>query len=817
MRRYFLITIMMFVASLSQSAETKENVTIRYSQSGTIKSVTFSKEAHSNVIPMDANAFFTDYLCIKTDDSFKLRTNDKQYDRHKSYDQYYRGILVEGAGYSFHYDENGIMRYANGNYVDISGLSVIPAITEEDAISSFIRYKGYNLDEVISSHVDLMIKAIKKTEGKDVEMPMLVYKVFINVNRPDNTEYGYIDSQTGEILCTEPFVIDVSSTGTFEMNYLSGLRTAKTDHIGNYYRLYDSSRNAIIHTKDLLNNTITYYNSQSFDIYDPDNNNIWYKSELNGNRYMALDVHWGLQKIYDRLYNIHNKNSFDDNGVEIDAYVRAMIPEGVYLTRDNACFAYIDNKPLLFFGMGEDTYRPLASLDIVAHEFGHAITHDQIGWYSSQRFLNEGLSDIWAAIMDYRFGDSQTDVWKLGEQVLLSNSVNCIRNLADPDSPLALTVMADKYGTSFYNSCDSYGKSGVFSHWFYLLVEGTTGYTPSGDLYSVPPIGMDIAEELIVKAVYEDYLRNTTSYEDVREAFVNAARDMDIYGLETAVCNAWYTVGVGDVIYGLSGPNIINTSGVFAVDGLPDIYTVTWSLTNNYYNQNCLQQGVPERNMCTITRDSYNDMSDATLTATVKNNGTTVTTFSLSHIYAHYDFKGYYTSGNLSGNINYTHTFNVKPNWTTYVTSPHFLGATVSYDSSGATPSIWAFSPTSGDITFVTTNTSVPVVINVDDAYENHYQLYAFPNNSPNSISISNADNCLTIMLRENVSDFSENMSLDQPWTIEIRNALTGELITKQFSTNRSENISTSSWSKGIYIVKITIGLEEYTEKVIVK
>ncbi len=815
--RYFILIIMSFVTSLLQGAETKEHVTIRYSQTGTIKSIAFSKEALSKEIPKDANAFFKDYLHIKADDSFRIQTIVKQYDRHKSYDQYYRGIMVEGAGYNFHYDNNGVMRYANGNYIDISELSVVPAISEEDAILIFARYKGYSHDELIGSHVDLRVKSIKKDVGKDVETPVLVYKVFLNINRPDNIEYGYIDAQTGEFLCSEPYILDVSSTGLFEMSYLGGFKTAKTDHTGSLYRLYDSSRNALIHTKDLLNNTISFYNSDSYEISDPNNDNIWYKSELNGSRYMALDVHWGLQKIYDRLYNTHNKSSFDDNGGEIDAYVRAMLYDGSYLTRDNACFAYYDNKPLFFFGMGEDIFKPLASLDVVAHEFGHAITHYQIGWLSAQRFLNEGLSDIWGAIMDYRYGDSQTEVWKTGEQILLSNSVNCLRNLADPNSPYALTHMADKYGTSFYNSCNAYGKSGVFSHWFYILVEGTTGYTPSGDLYSVPSIGMDIAEELIVKAIYENYLRNTTSYEDVREAFVNAARDMDVYGLETAVCNAWYTVGVGDAVYGLSGPTIINSSGVFAVDGLADIYTVTWSLTDSFYDQNCLQQGVPKRNMCTITRNSYNDMSDATLTAIVKNNGVTINTFSLSHIYAHYDFKGYYTSGNLSGNINYTHTFSVKPNQTTYIKSPHFLGGTVSYDSSGATPSIWAFSPTYGDITMVTTNTYAPVVINVDDVYDNHYQLYAFPNNSVACLSISNDDSGITVILNGNYEDLSNGMNFEQQWTIEICNASTGELVVKQTSTNYSETISTSGWSKGVYIVKVITGKEEYTEKVIVK
>ena len=43
---------------------------------------------------------------------------------------------------------------------------------------------------------------------------------------------------------------------------------------------------------------------------------------------------------------------------------------------------------------------------------------------------------------------------------------------------------------------------------------------------------------LIVRAVYDNYLRYTTSYEDVREAFVAASAAMNVSGLVSAVLNA---------------------------------------------------------------------------------------------------------------------------------------------------------------------------------------------------------------------------------------------------------------------------------------
>ena len=51
---------------------------------------------------------------------------------------------------------------------------------------------------------------------------------------------------------------------------------------------------------------------------------------------------------------------------------------------------------------------------------------------------------------------------------------------------------------------------------------------------------------------------------------------------------------------------------------------------------------------------------------------------------------------------------------------------------------------------------------------------------------------------------------------MEITSATTGRVMATRSSASRSETISTAGWPKGIYIVKVTIGKEELTEKVLV-
>ena len=97
----------------------------------------------------------------------------------------------------------------------------------------------------------------------------------------------------------------------------------------------------------------------------------------------------------------------------------------------------------------------------------------------------------------------------------------------------------------------------------------------------------------------------------------------------------------------------------------------------------------------------------------------------------------------------------------------------------------------------------------------NQYTLYAFPTGAKN-IDVSYEDNSLTVILNDNDED-SDGSHDDEPWTLEILNAMTGELMTTRNSTNHSTTVSTAGWPKGMYVVRVTIGNEVLTEKVIVK
>lgn len=269
----------------------------------------------------------------------------------------------------------------------------------------------------------------------------------------------------------------------------------------------------------------------------------------------------------------------------------------------------------------------------------------------------------------------------------------------------------------------------------------------------------------------------------------------------------------------IEGPHLIATSGTYYIDNLPSGFTVEWSLSNSYYNNSThiiTNPSLPE--YCTILRDNNHDMVNGILTAVLKYNGVAIYSLQKTGISAYDGFKGQYVSGDLSGNITYNY-INVRPNVHTVITSQNLKDATVSYDSSAKIPTYWLPNLSYGSLDLVvppnTNGTSTPVIVNVDDICGNHYYLLLFAQGSY-SLSVANGGNGITVMLNE--YEIPERvLTPDQSWAIEVRSAATGKLMTAQSSTSRSETISTIGWPKGVYIIKVIIGKEEFTEKVIVK
>lgn len=172
---------------------------------------------------------------------------------------------------------------------------------------------------------------------------------------------------------------------------------------------------------------------------------------------------------------------------------------------------------------------------------------------------------------------------------------------------------------------------------------GSLGYQTSGDWNYYEHFGGTSAacpQVAGVAALMLSANPNLTCNQ-VRTILCNTARDLGDSGFDTT-----YGYGLVDahaaVINAcqmdLYGADILYGSSVYAVQDIPSVYTVSWSLSGSNASNFVLQNNSPSANQCTITRkfgESFVDTTSIVLTAQIKYNGSTIATISKSLITPH--------------------------------------------------------------------------------------------------------------------------------------------------------------------------------------
>ncbi|WP_196892943.1 M4 family metallopeptidase [Aureivirga marina] len=589
--------------SLSMSAQKTDAVKNQHTDAfGAPKFINFKE--NSNLSQKNIQSAFTDYLELNPEDSFiKIKQfNDDFGFIHEKYQQYYKGIKVEFATYLAHY-KSGKLNSINGEMYRIKNLNTTPTLSAQQAFDYALKHIGASkylwdypesakaMDNYEKPEGELVIIPNYESldRGKDLENNVkLVYKFDIYATSPLSRGDVYVDAQTGEVLfynaiikhagnlghtgedshnhevsmvpnygsvASEATPMAVAS-GTAQTRY-SGTQTIETAYSGGSYILSDSGRK--IYTRDAKNiapigNTYPYVNNYT---QFTDNNNNWTTSEHSaGKDNGALDAHWGAMKTYDYFEDKHNRNSFDGNGTQIRNYVH------VSTNYDNAFW----NGSVMSYGDGSSNgneghgnFDILTSVDIAAHEIGHAICDytAELAYQRESGAMNEGFSDIWAAAVEVFSGatDSDKDEWLLGEEIDRRSGSIALRSMSNPKAKGQPDTYEGTYwknvncGVPTLNNdyCGVHTNSGVLNHWFYILTVGKAGTNDKGDSYNVTGITMDKAARIAYR-LESVYLTSNSTYADARTYGIQSAEDL--YGANSteviATTNAFYAVGIGE-------------------------------------------------------------------------------------------------------------------------------------------------------------------------------------------------------------------------------------------------------------------------------
>lgn len=266
----------------------------------------------------------------------------------------------------------------------------------------------------------------------------------------------------------------------------------------------------------------------------------------------ALDVHWGFQEVHSYYETKFQRNSFDGFGATIKAYTNVSnsyasgLPNGAF---------YKPLEKIFVFGFGDGyTYNPIVTLDIMGHEFTHAIT--SFSPFSQSGALAESFGDILGTCVERSVLGSSAD-WSIGSDVLINPSNDPFginRSLENPKSRNHPDTFKGEYWDSFTlsDNGDVHKKCGVQNYWFYLLCEGGTGTNDLNNSYNVTSIGIEKAQQVVYRNL-TSYMNYISDYNDAAQGSIYAAQEFVNQGLfdftqndVDQVINAWYAVGVLD-------------------------------------------------------------------------------------------------------------------------------------------------------------------------------------------------------------------------------------------------------------------------------
>jgi Zn-dependent metalloprotease len=454
------------------------------------------------------------------------------------FQHYHNNFRVENSIFYVH-TKNGLIEMANGTYyAAISLLSGSNMHSVDDCKASGISYLKeqhlhpmQNEEQTASAPTELVIRNVNGGYFQ-------CYKFDLRSIAPFARKSVYVDAFSGQVVFEMNQIICTDTPGTANTRY-SGTRPIVADSFTGGYRLRDNGRG--ISTWNLEQSEFN-----AVDFVDDDNN--WTSTADNDDA--AFDVHWGLEATYDYYLNTHGRTSFDDMGAHIDGYAHYTY---------NYTNAFWDGTAF-YFGDGDpnEGFTPLTSMDVVAHEYTHAVTQYSAGleYQGESGALNESYSDIFGVVMDYETNPLTANFF-MGE--LINNEGVVFRDMTNPN----LTLGPDTYLGLYWDPFEEvHTNSQVMNHWFYLLCNGGTGTNDVGDSFGVVSIAMDAAADIAYRAL-TTYLTPTSNYSEAREFTIQSA--IDLFGACSEeviqVTNAWYAVGIGE----LSNQAVV---AVFSVPGL---------------------------------------------------------------------------------------------------------------------------------------------------------------------------------------------------------------------------------------------------------
>lgn len=346
----------------------------------------------------------------------------------------------------------------------------------------------------------------------------VTYLVTLQFNEPYPANYKiFVDAEHGTVIDSFNAVADghhacSGTTSTGDHISLNGY-----EQNGTFY-LYDTTHPALIETftldnqlgKKLPGRRVT---SGTAHFNDPDHR-------------VAVDVHKNLGIVYDYFYDNFNRRGFDNKNSSIRGSVHYYDQES---GKNNAFW----NGSQMLFGDGDGQQFGSfgAALDVVAHEFTHAVTQYTAGleYRNQSGAINESMSDVFGILCE----GEEPSWWLMGEDCYTPNKPgDALRDAKNPESvDQPQPAHMSDYKNVTYDNGGVHINSGIPNKAFYNIAS-SIGFEDSGKIYY---------------RALTTYLTPQSDFMDLRNGVLQSAKD--IYGSSSAqyqsVQNGFSAVGLG--------------------------------------------------------------------------------------------------------------------------------------------------------------------------------------------------------------------------------------------------------------------------------
>ncbi|RJQ72289.1 M28 family peptidase [Pseudonocardiaceae bacterium YIM PH 21723] len=438
---------------------------------------------------------------LAADAAIPVRNPDESYQRQNavpaenglnyiSYQKSYKNLRVVGSDAVVVANSAGqIVSTNEANPAPVS-VDTTPVVSKEQALAK----AKSQLDKATDS---MEPKLVVSTLGGQ---PALAWEVRVRgteQNKPSN-QFVYVDAKNGSINHSYDLVKAADGNG-----YYNGNIQIDTSGSGSSYSLNDPNRTGL-KCGNISNKTALTKSTDS-----------WGSGAARNVETACVDAMFAVQQEWNMVKEWFGRNGIDGNGRGFPAWVNLQ-DANAYWTGDHTEFGYNGSKA-----------KDMTSIDVVGHEFGHAIfqySGSGQGSGTEANGMNESTGDIFGALVEHYVNGKDKPDYDVGELVDFFGNGKNLRFMYKPSldggSP-------DCYTTSWPS--DEHLVAGPQNHWFYLLAEGskpTNGQpeSPTCNNSSITGLGIQTAGKIFYNALQQK--TSSWNYAALRKAALTAAKNL---------------------------------------------------------------------------------------------------------------------------------------------------------------------------------------------------------------------------------------------------------------------------------------------------